>query len=125
MAKPRSVILFSIFVIVMGLIAAGLNTFFILSPNVLIKVIWAPYFATAWGIACAISGLVIMIGKRDTVHVAVGIYAVLLVVMGIVGKIYDMGMGGPIVQGLVAGLTYKFSKPFGEYMDIEKKEEIF
>ncbi len=121
MKKPLSVILFSVFIILMGLGTAGINAYFALSPYFLFDIAWTPYFAIGWGILAIIAGLVMIVGSRETVHVTVGAYAFLLILMGIVGKIFDMGIGGPILQGVVAGVLYKFNKSFGDYMDIDKK----
>ena len=121
MKKPLSVILFSVFIILMGLGTAGLNAYFLLSPYFLFDIAWTPYYAMGWGILVIISGVVMMIGSREVVHVTIGVYGALLLLMGIVGKIFDMGIGGPLLQGVIVGILYKFNKSFGDYMDIDKK----
>ena len=61
MKKPLSVILFSVFIILMGLGTAGLNAYFLLSPYFLFDIDWTPFFALGWCILVIISGVVMMI----------------------------------------------------------------
>ena len=123
MKKPVSVILFSVFVIVMGLCAAGLNAY-LLSVIQPIPRVWTLYTVITWGGLCALAGFCMLISKQNTTQLAFGCLAVLLIGMIVGGKIFDiMGIGSPLIQTLVAGALSSFSKPFAGYLGLKDDKQ--
>ncbi len=123
MKKPISVILFSVFVIIMGLFAAGLNVYLLAvigpSPRA-----WTSYAVIVWGGFCALAGFGMLISKQNTSQLAFGCLAVLLIGMIVGSKIFDiMGIGSPLMQTLVAGALSSFSKPFACFLGLKEDKQ--